>query len=79
VDSCNETTDSCETDVSSCTCLIDADCDNGLFCDGTESCDLTTNTCISGTAPTCDDGISCSIDSCNDIIDACEVDVSTCV
>ena len=46
VDSCNEDADMCDYDPASCGCFSDADCDNGLFCDGLETCNLTTNTCV---------------------------------
>jgi hypothetical protein len=42
-------------------CVTDADCDNGLFCDGVETCNL--NVCQSGSPPA-DDGITCTIDNC---------------
>lgn len=38
-------------------CETDADCDNGLFCDGTETC--VENACVAGTNP-CAEGESCS-------------------
>lgn len=35
-------------------CTEDADCDDGLACNGVETCDTTTNTCVAGTPLTCD-------------------------
>ncbi len=52
-------------------CTVDADCDNGLFCDGAETCDLETGSCRSGTAPDCGDGVSCTTDFCDDKGGAC--------
>lgn len=50
-------------------CTVDADCDNGLFCDGGETCNA--GSCQSGTAVTCDDGVSCTVDACNEGTDSC--------
>jgi hypothetical protein len=41
-------------------CVLDADCDNGLPCDGVETCDLNNGTCVSGPAVVCDDGNYCN-------------------
>ncbi len=65
VDSCNETTDSCDNTPN------DGLCDNGLFCDGSETCDAISG-CQSGTAPNCDDGVGCTVDSCNEGTDSCD-------
>jgi len=43
-------------------CVADADCDDGLFCNGAETCN--NGSCETGTPPTCDDGSACTIDSC---------------
>ena len=53
-------------------CTSDADCDNGLFCDGAETCNLGTGACEAGTAPDCGDGVSCTVDSCNEGSDSCD-------
>ncbi len=53
-------------------CTVDADCDNGLFCDGSETCNVGTGTCQAGTAPDCTDGVSCTGDSCNEGTDSCD-------
>ena len=53
-------------------CTSDAQCDNGLFCDGTETCNLGTGVCQSGTAPSCGDGVGCTVDSCNEGTDSCD-------
>jgi hypothetical protein len=47
------------------TCDGDADCDDGLFCNGAETCDTSTGACVPGTAPDCDDGNVCTDDSCD--------------
>ena len=65
VDSCNESTDSCDNVID------DSLCDNGLFCDGAETCNATLG-CQSGSAPNCDDGVSCTVDSCNEGTDSCD-------
>ena len=64
-DSCNEATDSCDYVPN------DANCANGLYCDGTETCHATLG-CQPGTAVDCDDGVNCTIDSCNEGTDSCD-------
>jgi hypothetical protein len=49
----------------------DANCDNGLFCDGDETCDPVLD-CQPGTAPDCDDGVGCTDDSCDEGTDSCD-------
>jgi hypothetical protein len=44
-------------------CLIDEDCDNGLFCDGDEIC--RTGVCTPGVRA-CDDGVACTDDFCSE-------------
>jgi hypothetical protein len=34
-------------------CTADADCDDGLVCDGVESCNVGSGACVAGTPPTC--------------------------
>jgi len=51
--------------VSLVECIVDADCDDGTFCNGAETCDPGTNTCVSGVTPTCDDQIDCTTDICD--------------
>ena len=51
-------------------CSVAADCDDGLFCNGAEVC--SSGICEAGTTIECDDGVSCTIDSCNELTDACE-------
>ncbi len=63
------TTDACVANV----CVntpVDANCDNGLFCDGVETCDPVSD-CQAGTPVNCTDGIGCTVDSCDEVGDAC--------
>ncbi|MCH8147333.1 MAG: hypothetical protein IH987_04965 [Planctomycetes bacterium] len=64
-DSCNEGTDSCDKTANN------ANCDDGLFCNGSETCDPVLD-CQAGTAPNCDDGVGCTDDSCNEGTDSCD-------
>ena len=52
-------------------CTIDADCDNGSFCDGVEVCNA--GTCEAGTPPVCNnDGLFCNgVEACNEATDNC--------
>lgn len=50
-------------------CVIDADCADGLFCNGIETC--VTGVCQPGTAVDCSDGIVCTADSCDEANDVC--------
>ena len=52
-DSCNEETDSCDNVAN------DANCDNGLFCDGAEACDATLD---------CQD----AVDPCDPVVEYCD-------
>ncbi len=63
VDSCVESTDSCEYTP------INAACDDALFCNGSETCDVVLG-CQPGSDP-CVDGIACTVDSCTEITDTC--------
>jgi hypothetical protein len=65
VDTCNETTDSCDHTPNN------ASCSNGLFCDGMEVCHPT-NDCQPGTPPNCNDGVGCTVDTCNETTDSCD-------
>jgi hypothetical protein len=51
-------------------CAVDADCDDGIFCNGLEVCDAGQG-CLAGTSPACDDGLSCTADACDETYDAC--------
>jgi len=49
-------------------CTVNANCDDGLFCDGIETCDTLSNTCVAGTSP-------CT----NPALPACDETTNTCV
>ncbi len=65
IDSCNESTDSCDNVAS------DAACSDGLFCNGSETCNSVLD-CQSGPTVNCDDGVVCTDDSCNEATDSCD-------
>jgi hypothetical protein len=52
-------------------CASDADCDDGLHCNGAETC--VDNVCQDGTPPSCpDDGLFCNgSEVCDEVIDGC--------
>ena len=54
--------------VASKPCTLDAECDDGNWCNGTETCDVT---CKSGTPPSCDDGVDCTVDGCDALAGTC--------
>jgi hypothetical protein len=60
-DSCDEVNDTC-VDFAD-----DAQCDNGLACDGSETCDINSGQCQAGSPLNCSDGVSCTDDSCDDV------------
>lgn len=64
VDSCNETTDTCDHIPDN------GVCGDGLFCTGVETCHVTLG-CQAGTAVNCNDGVACTADSCNETTDSC--------
>lgn len=41
-------------------CTTDADCDDGLSCNGDEHCDTQSGTCVLGTAVVCDENARCA-------------------
>jgi cysteine-rich repeat protein len=43
----------------------DADCDNGIFCDGAETCEIGFG-CLVGAPPVVDDGMACTVDACDE-------------
>ena len=51
-------------------CSKDADCDDGLYCNGVETC--IDGTCQNGDTVDCSDGIGCTDDTCNEDNDTCE-------
>ncbi|MES1172938.1 MAG: hypothetical protein ABUL62_01325 [Myxococcales bacterium] len=50
-------------------CSGNAQCDDGLFCNGSEQC--ISGSCTAGTPVACDDGVSCTQDACNEVSKAC--------
>lgn len=71
---CNEGNNECCTDFSAfCAtrCVDDADCDDGLYCNGIETCDPAIG-CVPGAPQACDDGIPCTLDSCNEQTASCD-------
>ena len=59
--------------IVSISCLNDASCSDGVFCNGAEVCDAS-HECAAGTPPSCDDGDACTVDSCEAASDACLYD-----
>ncbi|MFQ5422479.1 MAG: dockerin type I domain-containing protein [Phycisphaerae bacterium] len=51
-------------------CFSDADCDDGLICNGIETC--VGGVCQPGTPPDCSDGVPCTIDLCNEATGLCD-------
>lgn len=49
-------------------CTSDADCDDGLFCNGVETCDLPTNSCVA--LSPCPPSIPPTV--CNEVTDTCD-------
>ena len=49
-------------------CNTDADCDDGIFCNGIESCDTTTNSCVA--ISSCPPSIPPTV--CNEDTDSCD-------
>ena len=52
-------------------CFTNADCDDGLFCNGYETCETGSGACLPGAAPICDDAVSCTTDVCDMTLDGC--------
>lgn len=64
-------------DCSSCT--LDADCDDGLFCNGAETCDQVIDQCLPGTVPTCDLGNAdpqCNVATCDQLFGCVAIPVT---
>jgi hypothetical protein len=64
--------DASDPDCATTGCTADADCDDGMFCNGAETCDTGTGECLPGTPVDCDDGVGCTVDSCNETTDSCD-------
>jgi len=53
-------------------CIVDLDCDDGVYCNGIESCSAETSVCVAG------DAVVCDVGECNEDIEGCaecEVDL----
>ncbi len=62
-------TDAASTPDAPASCTTDAQCDDGLFCNGTERCEA--GACVMGATVRCDDGIDCTVDGCSEVTRAC--------
>ena len=74
-DTCNEAGDRCNN-VPISGCLSDAECGDGLFCNGSERCNGITGTCQAGTAPSCSFGCNEASDICNPAPAGCTSDAA---
>ncbi len=63
-------TDYVSLTVAGTTCDTNAQCDDGLFCNGMESC--VSGICRAGTAVNCNDANACTIDLCNESTRMCD-------
>ena len=74
---CGCTDNSCGSPVisyndASCTeCQTDADCDDGVYCNGFETCDGNFD-CQNAIVIDCNDNVGCTDDSCNEGTDSCD-------
>ena len=50
-------------------CTTNAQCDDGLWCNGSETCSA--GACVAGTLPNCADAIGCTTDACDESKDQC--------
>ena len=62
---CHDGQDECSAGGTCLPCLADADCDDGVFCNGAEVCDPERG-CQSGEPPVVDDGLDCTHDHCDE-------------
>ena len=67
---CGDTAPYCDEAADRCaTCIDDAQCDDGLACNGAERCN--SGRCTDGTPIRCDDGLACTADRCTEPTGAC--------
>jgi len=52
-------------------CTLDAQCNDGMHCNGNETCNLGTGQCVAGTIVTCSDPGECRSAACDEGADAC--------
>jgi hypothetical protein len=60
--------DALPTDAHPAGCISDAECDDGVFCNGMETCSA--GHCVARMLA-CDDGIACTIDTCSESVRSC--------
>jgi len=58
--------DGCEPDTCTPSCTEDADCDDGLLCNGGETCNTALGRCQAAASDICDDSDPCTADSCEE-------------
>ena len=69
IDTCDEETKSCNFTPLEVCCETNADCDNGIFCDGEEVC--SEGQCLPPQSERCFDNDVCTNDICSEGIDEC--------
>lgn len=60
-------------------CAVNADCDDGLFCNGAETCDTVIDQCLPGAPPTCDLGNAdpqCNVSTCDQLFGCVAIPVA---
>lgn len=68
---CEESAPYCDDNNECVACLTNADCDDGLFCNGPEVCN-NDHECTAGVPVDCDDGDACTgTETCDDTLGAC--------
>lgn len=73
VDSCDEKSGACAADMTACSCVVDADCDDGNACNGQEVCGTLTKLCQLGAPVVCPaSGDACLKSVCVAETGACE-------
>jgi hypothetical protein len=73
LDSCDDTSGACAADMAKCSCVTDADCQDGNACNGVEKCDPTEKLCKLGTAVVCPASTDpCQVNQCDAGTGACE-------
>ncbi len=52
-------------------CLTNADCDDGVYCNGAETCYTGTGQCQTGTSVICGDAVGCTVNACDENLNTC--------
>lgn len=73
VDSCDEASGACASDMSQCSCVVDQDCSDGNACNGSEICDPASKLCRLGAPIVC----GASGDACLSLV--CVPETGVCV